>query len=92
MARLLTISLLLLTLNACAPERRVSWVRPEGVSGRDSIRDRAVCRELSGAREAMLTSGGGGLAGALMDAEAYQIVKRNFASCMTEAGYKPVVH
>lgn len=86
----IVVVLLLLTLNACAPERRVSWVRPEGVSGRDSIRDRAVCRELSGAREAMLTSGGGGLAGALFDAEAYQIVKRNFANCMSEAGYTAV--
>ena len=66
---------------ARAPERPVTWVPPPGISGRDVIRDKAVCNQLSETEGPTILS-----------AALYQEAKRKFFGCMREAGYTDVTH
>jgi hypothetical protein len=83
------------TLAGCAPaERQVTWIPPQGITGRDVIRDKLVCRQNAG-RDAVMEPPPPGsitLASALSDTWVYQAAKLNFVSCMQEAGYTQVAH
>jgi hypothetical protein len=66
------------------PSLKYPGFRPQGISGRDVIRDKAVCRSLSD----QIWDG-------RVDYFLYKAiekeVRRDFSGCMTEAGYTKVI-
>jgi hypothetical protein len=78
---ILTAVVLLAILAGCAPERHISWVPPQGISGREVIRDKATCRQMSDP---------GFVSDSLMGAAIYEQASANFIGCMQEAGYTAV--
>jgi hypothetical protein len=80
----------LAALAGCQAGPRFAWVRPPGVSGRDSIRDKMVCRELAGVPQLLTQSTGTSAVDALFYASAVETAISTFEQCMTEAGYRKV--
>lgn len=85
--KLIIVIALLIAGTACTQMKQTAWVPPSNLSGRETIRDKLTCKELSrtsydlGARSA---------SDHLFNMAMTMQAKKNFEGCMQEAGYTKV--